>query len=98
MGLLGIGAGAYGVLVGAGGGFILTPLLIIFWKLDPVVAAGTGLKAVWINALSGSYVLLRQRRVRLDDGLRVTGPWILRFLSIVTFAIGIRMFGLGIGG
>ncbi len=37
--LLGIGTGAYGVLVGAGGGFILGPILLLFLDLEPDVVA-----------------------------------------------------------
>ena len=31
--LLGFGTGAYGILVGAGGGFILGPMLLLFFDL-----------------------------------------------------------------
>ena len=49
--LLGFGTGAYGTLVGAGGGFILGPALLIFFDMEPQVVAGTALAAVaiWYN-------------------------------------------------
>ena len=34
MALLGVGSGAYGVLVGAGGGFILSPMLLLLFDSD----------------------------------------------------------------
>jgi len=59
--------------VGAGGGFILVPLLVIFWGLDHGVAAGTGVTAVWVNAASVSQAHFRQRRVNLKVGLIIGG-------------------------
>lgn len=50
---IGISTGIYGVLVGAGGGFILAPVLILFFSKDPEVAAGTSLALVSINSISG---------------------------------------------
>ena len=47
--LLGIGTGAYGVLVGAGGGFILGPILLLFLDLEPEVVAGTVLASVGVG-------------------------------------------------
>jgi uncharacterized membrane protein YfcA len=71
--ITGFGVGLYGVLVGAGGGFILVPLLVIFWGLDHGVAAGTGVTAVWVNAASVSQAHFRQRRVNLKAGLIIGG-------------------------
>ena len=71
--ITGFGVGLYGVLVGAGGGFILVPLLVIFWGLDHAVAAGTGITAVWVNAASVSQAHFRQRRVNLKVGLIMGG-------------------------
>ena len=51
--VLGLGTGIYGVLVGAGGGFILAPVLILFFEMDPRIAAGTSLALVSVNSLSG---------------------------------------------
>ncbi|MDP6049885.1 MAG: sulfite exporter TauE/SafE family protein [SAR202 cluster bacterium] len=50
---LGVATGIYGVLVGAGGGFILAPVLILFFSKDPEIAAGTSLALVSINSISG---------------------------------------------
>ena len=69
----GFGVGLYGVLVGAGGGFILVPLLVIFWGLDHEIAVGTGITAVWVNAASASQAHFRQRRINLRVGLLIGG-------------------------
>ncbi|MDA0768833.1 MAG: hypothetical protein BZY79_06610 [SAR202 cluster bacterium Casp-Chloro-G4] len=52
--LMGLGTGIYGVLVGAGGGFILAPLLLIFFHKDPAMVAGTVLALVAVNSISGA--------------------------------------------
>ncbi len=57
--LLGLGAGSYGVIVGAGGGFIIVPILITFFEYDSKIAAGTSLALVAVNGISGSIVYLR---------------------------------------
>jgi uncharacterized membrane protein YfcA len=69
--ITGFGVGLYGVLVGAGGGFILVPLLVIFWGLDHEVAVGTGIAAVWVNATSASQAHFRQRRINVRVGLLI---------------------------
>ena len=56
---LGVATGIYGVLVGAGGGFILAPVLILFFSKDPEIAAGTSLALVSINSISG-YIAYRK--------------------------------------
>ena len=56
--------GVYGVMVGAGGGFILVPILVLFWEIDPSTAAGTSLALVAINSWSGSY---GYRKIKLID-------------------------------
>lgn len=67
--LLGFGTGAYGVLVGAGGGFILGPALLIFFDLDKEAAAGTALALVAANTISGAPVYLRMGRVDRRSGV-----------------------------
>ncbi|MSQ11480.1 MAG: sulfite exporter TauE/SafE family protein [Dehalococcoidia bacterium] len=47
-------AGAYGVIIGAGGGFILGPLFILIWDKEPAIAVATSLTAVTLTAISGS--------------------------------------------
>ncbi|MFC0302657.1 sulfite exporter TauE/SafE family protein [Virgibacillus soli] len=61
--LIGLISGAYGILVGAGGGFIFVPALLLIMHLPPHVAAGTGLVIVLVNSLSGVTGFVRQKRI-----------------------------------
>ncbi len=52
---LGITVGAFGTLVGAGGGSLLVPtLLILYPRLEPEVVTAISLAVVFLNATSGS--------------------------------------------
>jgi len=61
--IIGILVGMIGTLIGAGGGFILIPYLVLVEKFTPQQAAGTSLFMVFFNALSGSIAYIRQKRV-----------------------------------
>ncbi len=62
--MLGAAVGVFGTLVGAGGGFILVPaLLLIYPDRDPADVASLGLLVVFANSLSGSVAYARQGRV-----------------------------------
>ena len=68
--LLGIAVGAYGTLIGAGGGFVLTPALILLYPaFQPEVIAAISLGVVAANAVSGSVAYARQRRIDYHAGL-----------------------------
>lgn len=68
--LLGFGVGAFGTLVGAGGGFILTPvLLLVYPKSTPALITAISLIVVFFNAGSGSIAYFRQRRVDYRSGI-----------------------------
>ena len=55
LGLLGFGVGVFGTLVGAGGGFILTPVLLLVYPHDtPALLTAISLVAVFFNAASGT--------------------------------------------
>src|SRR3989441_3518246 len=58
---LGFLVGTFGTLIGAGGGFLLVPLLLIGYHFQPPDAVGTSLALVFLNAASGSFAYLRQR-------------------------------------
>ena len=52
---LGFGVGAYGTLIGAGGGFVLMPILLILYPGEsPAILTAISLAVVFFNALSGS--------------------------------------------
>jgi hypothetical protein len=68
--VLGVAVGAVGTLVGAGGGFLLTPVLLLLYPHDdPQTITAISLAAVFANSASGSVVYLRQRRVDVRSGL-----------------------------
>lgn len=67
--LLGLIASSYGVIIGAGGGFIFVPLLLLFYDITPAEAAGTGLLIVLISSLSGVFSYIKQKRVNYKIGL-----------------------------
>jgi len=67
---IGIGAGTWGTLIGAGGGFIIVPLLLLRDKsLEAATATAISLIAVLGNGLSGSLAHWRQRRIDFRTGL-----------------------------
>jgi len=67
--ILGIGTGIYGILVGAGGGVILVPCLMIFFGIDPTIAAGTSLALVAVNSISGTIAYKRAGYIDFRSGL-----------------------------
>ncbi|WP_042143569.1 sulfite exporter TauE/SafE family protein [Paucisalibacillus sp. EB02] len=87
---IGIFAGGYGTIVGAGGGFIFVPALLLLLDLDPQIAAGSGLVIVLINSLSGMYGYAKQKLINYKVGIKiiigaipgaVVGVWLLSQLS-----------------
>ncbi len=70
--LIGIGlfAGAYGTLIGAGGGFVLVPILLLLYPHDsPATITSISLAVVFFNALSGSIAYARMGRTDYRSGL-----------------------------
>jgi len=62
--LIGFAVGAFGTLIGAGGGFILTTILLLLYPHDsPQTLTAISLAAVFFNAASGSAAYARQRRI-----------------------------------
>jgi uncharacterized membrane protein YfcA len=62
--------GVFGTLVGAGGGFILTPVLLLVYPHDsPSTITAISLVVVFFNALSGSAAYARQRRIDYRSGI-----------------------------
>jgi uncharacterized protein len=101
MALLGFGVGAYGTVIGAGGGFILVPLLLfIFPDYGPEKVTAISLAVVWANATSGSAAYARQHRIDYVTGLLfavasipgvVAGALVVHYVPERAFSI---MFGL----
>jgi hypothetical protein len=61
---LGFFVGTFGTLIGAGGGFILTPILLLLYpSLKPEVVTSISLAVVFLNAASGSVAYARLKRI-----------------------------------
>lgn len=67
--LLGFLTSTYGTIIGAGGGFLFVPVLLMFYDISPEVAAATGLAVVFLNAAAGLPIFLKQRRVFIRTGV-----------------------------
>jgi uncharacterized membrane protein YfcA len=67
---LGILIGAFGTLIGAGGGFILVPILLLLYPKEPAeLVTAISLAVVFFNALSGSFAYTRMKRVDYKSGI-----------------------------
>jgi len=59
--LAGVLIGIYGSMIGAGGGLIAVPILLLVLRLAPDMAVGTSLFMTLFVAISASIVFLSQR-------------------------------------
>jgi uncharacterized membrane protein YfcA len=67
---LGFGVGTYGTLIGAGGGFVLMPILLLLYPHEtPEKLTSISLAVVFLNALSGSEAYARMKRIDYRSGL-----------------------------
>ena len=67
---MGLAVGLYGTLIGAGGGFILMPLLLMLNpKASPEQLTAISLAVVFFNALAGSESYAMMRRIDYKSGL-----------------------------
>jgi uncharacterized membrane protein YfcA len=67
--LLGVAVGTVGTLIGAGGGFLLMPVLILLYPREsPEFLTGVSLAVVFLNAFSGSVAYARMRRIDYRTG------------------------------
>jgi hypothetical protein len=88
--LLGGIVGVFGTLVGAGGGFILTPILLVLYPTaSPTTITAISLVVVFFNALSGSLAYARQRRIDYRSGIAfaaATFPGSILGVLVVAFS------------
>ncbi len=93
---LGLVIGAYGTMIGAGGGFLIVPILLLAWDLPPAQAAGTSLVVVFLNAVAGSIANARHKRIDFRSGLwfagatlpgAVAGAFLSQYFSGRAFAL-----------
>ncbi|MEH7384214.1 sulfite exporter TauE/SafE family protein [Bacillus sp. JJ1521] len=94
--VIGIFAGGYGAIVGAGGGFLFVPALLLLFHINPAIAAGTGLVIVLLNSLSGVVGYAKQKRIQYRTGIILgigafpgsfIGVWLLKLYSSTYFYI-----------
>jgi uncharacterized membrane protein YfcA len=60
---LGLASGAYGTIIGAGGGFVLVPALLLFSDKPADELTGISLTVVLLTGISASIAYGRQRRI-----------------------------------
>jgi uncharacterized membrane protein YfcA len=98
---LGLGIGALGTLIGAGGGWMIVPILLLGYGFAPQQAVGTSLAVVFLNALSGSIAYMAQRRVLYRMGTAfaaatipgaLLGAWLVQYLNSKWFSVLFGMF------
>jgi uncharacterized membrane protein YfcA len=93
--VIGVGVGSFGTLVGAGGGFLLVPLLALLEPaMPPQSVTAVSLAVVAMNATSGAIAYYRQRRIDFHSGIpfafatlpgSVAGVILTRFVSRTLF-------------
>ena len=105
--VIGFISGAYGTIVGAGGGFIFVPALLLIMNYPPEVAAGTGLSVVLLNAISGVTGYVKQKRINYKLGIVLSigaipgtflGIWFAHIAPAASFygIFAALLIGLGI--
>lgn len=67
---LGILVGLLGALLGIGGGMVIVPLLVFVWHYEPQLAIGTSVLVVLMNAVSGTWGYVRQKKACVDAALK----------------------------
>jgi hypothetical protein len=92
----GVGIGVLGTLIGAGGGWMIVPLLLLGFHFTPQQAVGTSLAVVFLNALSGSIAYMAQGRVLYRMGVAfasatipgaLLGAWLVQYLDPRWFSV-----------
>ncbi len=92
----GVLIGVVGTLIGAGGGFIHVPVLIIFYGFSPQHAIGTSMAVVMLNAISGTFAYIAQKRIDYEIGLKyafaaspgvLVGALLSQFFTVSSFSI-----------
>jgi uncharacterized membrane protein YfcA len=92
--------GFIGTLIGAGGGFILVPLLLLFYpEFTPEMITAISMAVVCANAISGSVAYARSGRIDYKAGIRFalfTIPGSIAGVAIVEYVSG-KLFNILFG-
>lgn len=68
--LLGVAVGGFGTLIGAGGGFLLTPILLMLYPAMPAqTVTAVSMTTVFFNSASGSTAYARMKRIDYKTGI-----------------------------
>jgi len=106
--LLGFLIGTFGTLIGAGGGFILVPILLLLYpEKSPELITSISLAVVALNAISGSISYAFKKRIDYKSALifcittlpgSVIGAYSTQFISREVFNIvfGVLLFILSV--
>jgi uncharacterized membrane protein YfcA len=96
--LVGLIIGTCGTLIGAGGGFLLVPLLLLsFPELSPEVVTGISIAVVAANAISGTVAYARSGRIDYKAGVvfalftipgSIIGVYLTNYIPRRAFDIG----------
>ncbi len=104
--LLGFAVGAYGSVIGAGGGFVLVPaLLLLYPDFEPEQVTAISLGVVFLSAASGAASYARQRWIDYPTGLLfavasapgvVAGALLVQFVPerLFTGLFGLMLLGV----
>lgn len=98
---IGVLIGAIGTLIGAGGGFLLMPVLVLAYPhTPPAVLAAISLAVVFANASAGSLAYARMRRIDYRAGLWFAAAGVPGSIAgaIVTSWLDRRVFDPLLGG
>jgi len=98
---IGVFIGVYGTLIGAGGGFILVPILVFLFPQDsPSMITASSLAIICVNAGSGTIAYARMKRISYKTGILVAAASIPgAFIgSAFTRFIPRKAFGVLFGG
>lgn len=98
--LLGLAVGAIGTLIGAGGGFVLVPVLLLLYPNEsPQTITSISLAVVFFNALSGSWAYGRMGRIDYPSGFWLSAATVPGAIlgAFATDAIPRRLFDVTFG-
>ena len=87
---LGLAVGSFGTLVGIGGGIFLVPIFLLVFGWQPQQAVGTSLMVVFLNAVSGTFAYIKQKKIYYQAAIwfsiatfpgAVAGSYLVQYFS-----------------